>query len=245
MPLSTRDNVQSALLIRRVSGSSGLFQQSASGCCRKEITHLTAAIGADMDGGVVAILTGLVGVAGTLLGALVGRRGAVRAASIASDSSHELARQAARRQAYASLGTAAFRFGRKVADIQQIMDKRWAGSRPTHVPVPAEEYTALDVCLDEVAHTAITVQLHGPNELVDLAWDVYVACQRAERMLANYGVVGRSSLEETQKALRVAMNETSRARGIFLSNGRACLEGTPVPLKGEPTLRSVTDSVGV
>jgi hypothetical protein len=77
-----------------------------------------------------------------------------------------------------------------------------------------------------------------------MAWDVYVACQRTERTLAKYGVVGRSSLEEIQGALRAAMNEASRARGIFLSNGRACLVGTPVPLKGKPTLRSVTDSVG-
>ncbi|GAA3471940.1 hypothetical protein GCM10018965_064930 [Nonomuraea roseola] len=194
-----------------------------------------------MDGGIVAILTGLVGVAGTLGGALVGRRGAVKVASVTSDSNHELARQAARRQAYAALGTAAFRFGRKVADIQQIMDRRWAGSRPTHVPVPAEEYAALDACLDEVAHTAISVQLHGPGELVDMAWDVYFACQRAERALAKYGVVGRPKLDEIREALDAATMEASRARGIFLSNGRAHLEGKPVPLQGEPTLQPAYD----
>ncbi|WP_433245952.1 hypothetical protein ACQPYK_44375 [Streptosporangium sp. CA-135522] len=174
-------------------------------------------------------------------------------ASVASDSNHESARQAARRQAYAALGTAAFRFGRKVVDIQQIMDKRWAGqimdkrwagSRPTHVGVPAEEYAALDACLDEVAHTAISVQLHGPVELVDMAWDIYAACQRAERALAKYGVVGRSGLEEIRGALEAAMNEASRARGIFLSNGRAHLEGKPVPLQAEPTLRTADNGDG-
>ncbi|WP_440103529.1 hypothetical protein [Streptosporangium sp. H16] len=188
-----------------------------------------------MDGGIVAILTGIVGVAGTLGGALVGRRGAVKVASATSDSNHELARQAARRQAYVALGTAAFRFGRKVVDIQQIMDKRWAGSRPTHVAVPTEEYAALDACLDEVAHTAINVQLHGPVELFDMAWDVYTACQHVERALAKYGVVSKSSLEEVKGALETAMNEASRARGIFLSNGRAHLEGKSVPLQAKPT----------
>ncbi|GGK62593.1 hypothetical protein Ppa06_21110 [Planomonospora parontospora subsp. parontospora] len=165
-------------------------------------------------------------------------------ASVTSDSNHELARQAARRQAYAALGTAAFRFGRKVVDIQQIMDKRWAGSHPTHVAVPAEEYAALDACLDEVAHTAISVQLHGPVELVDMAWDIYVTCQRAERALAKYGVVCRSTLEEIRGALEAAMNEVSRARGIFLSNGRAHLEGKPVPLQGDPTLRTANNGDG-
>ncbi|MFF0310587.1 hypothetical protein ACFYSC_24410 [Streptosporangium sp. NPDC004379] len=158
-----------------------------------------------------------------------------------SDSNHELARHAARRQAYAALGTAAFRFGRKVVDIQQIMDKRWTGSRPTHVAVPTEEYAALDACLDEVAHTAISVQLHGPVELVDMAWDVYTACQHTERALAKYGVVSKSSLEEARGVLETAMNEASRARGIFLSNGRAHLEGKPMSLQIKPALRTANN----
>lgn len=194
-----------------------------------------------MDGGIAAIIAGLVGVVGTLGGALVGGRAAVTAASLAGESNQEVSRREARRQAYANLGTAAFAFSRKVDDIRQILDRRWAGPKPTYVPVPADEYKALDARLDEVAHTAVGVQLHGPNELVDLAWNVYFASVQVERELAEYANVGRSGLEEVRRALDAASNDASRARGIFLSNGRAHLEGAPVPIQGEPDLRTAED----
>jgi hypothetical protein len=169
-----------------------------------------------MDGGIAAIIAGLVGVVGALGGTLVGGRAAVAAASVASESNQELSRQEARRQAYAALGTAAFLFSRKAVDIQQILDERWVGSKPTYVPVPAEEYSALDARLDEVAHTAIGVQLHGPTELVDLAWDVYVAYGRVKRALADYGVVGRPGLEKVKRALENAYSEALAARRLGL-----------------------------
>ena len=190
-----------------------------------------------MDGGIAAVIAGGVGIVGALGGALIGGRFAVNAASLSGQSAHELSRLEARRQAYSALGTAAFRFSRKVAGIRHIVSERLSNPDADYVPVPVGEHEELEERLDEVAHAAMVVQLQGPHELVDMAWDVYVYCQRAERALAEYAVTTRFGAAETEAALEDSVDAVSRARGIFLSNGRAYLAAEPVPVQGEPYRR--------
>ncbi|MFI1739519.1 hypothetical protein [Streptomyces sioyaensis] len=93
--------------------------------------------------------------------------------------------------------------------------------------------------LDEVAHKAMLVQLHGPAEIVGLAWDISLHCERTERSLSDYAIAGRSGAEAARRKVEEALEGVSKARGVFLSNGRAHLDGLPVPLEGEPYLRTL------
>ncbi|MET7527983.1 hypothetical protein [Streptomyces sp900116325] len=131
------------------------------------------------------------------------------------------------------MGTAAFRLSRKVARIRCIVSERLSNLDADHVPVPVSEYEELEERLDEVAHAAMVVQLQGPHELVGMAWDIYVHCQRAERALAEYAVTTRFGAAAAEAALEESVDAASRARGIFLSNGRAYLAGEPVPVQAE------------
>lgn len=155
---------------------------------------------------------------------------------MAGATSHELSRMAARRSAYADLGTAAFRFSRKLVEVQGVINSRFFGSNPTWEQIDPSLYAALDSALDDVAHRAMIVQLHGPAEIVDLAWEIYAYSQRAERRLSEYAVTTRSRAEEVRQEVEDAWNAVSKSRGIFLANGRAHLEGEPIPLETEPYL---------
>ncbi|MFC4464292.1 hypothetical protein ACFPH6_06885 [Streptomyces xiangluensis] len=186
-----------------------------------------------------ALAAAIVGALGALGGAKIGGRSAVDAAAVAGAHEHELSRMEVRRSAYADLGTAAFRFSRTARAIQAAIDPRFAGSSATWEPVDPALYEALDSTLDDVAHKAMLVQLHGPREIVGIAWDITLHCQRTERSLSDYVVTSRSGAEAARQRIDEALEGVSKARGVFLANGRAHLDGLLVPLEGEPYLRTL------
>ncbi|MCQ8829887.1 hypothetical protein [Streptomyces malaysiensis] len=195
-----------------------------------------------MDAAIAAVVAAAVGALAALVGARIGGRSAVEAAAVAGAESHELSRAEARCAAYADLGTAAFQFSRTFVNAQTVINGRHFGISPEWQQVDPALYSTLDSRQDDVAHAAMIVQLHGPMEIVDLAWDIYAQCQRAERRLAEYAVALRPGAEEARRRAEEAWNAVSRARGIFLSNGRAHLEGQPIPLEGEPYLHTLDRS---
>jgi hypothetical protein len=196
-----------------------------------------------MDAGIAAVAAGAVGIIGALGGAFVGGRAAVTAAKVAGTGNRELARLQARRQAYADLGSAAFHFTTTADDVVVVFNRRFSGSTPTHVPVPEELYSQLDTRLDDVTHAAVMVQLEGPTEITNLAWDAYAYCHRAERRLSEYGVSLAPGAARARQSVDQALEDARRARGTFLSNARAHLEGQPIPLAGEPYRYSGPDGV--
>jgi hypothetical protein len=199
-----------------------------------EPTCLTVSV--SVDAGVAAVVAGMVGVAGALGGAWVGSHGAIVAAKMTARADNELMLRQTRRNSYANLVSAALRFEAKIADIMVIMNHRWIGPVPAHIPIPGDMYTNLDDALDEVEHDAVTVQLDGPIEITNIAWDVYVFCRRIERKLSEYGIAGRQNAVQARQEVEKALRDVARARGVFASNGRAHIAGKTIPLAGEPTL---------
>jgi hypothetical protein len=193
-------------------------------------------VGDCMDEGLAAVLAAATGVVGALAGSFLGGRAALTAARIAHESEHELRHLDARRASYAGLGRAAWGFNRKCADIIQIIARRYSpGSIPGEVRVPPDEWSALDRALDDVGEAASYVQLNGPDEIVPLAADLYRKCMRVERALSWYNLATRSGQKKYRARVDAAFNESSKARGVFLGNGRAHLDGVAIPLRGEPT----------
>lgn len=171
----------------------------------------------------------------------MGARSAVEAAAVAGTGTHELSRQEARRGVYADLGTAAFRFSRAVAESQQVIDRRFREGDPEGTPYGPDFHERLGSTLDDVAQAAVMVQLHGPAEIVDMAWNIYLHCYATERRLREYRIASPAGANDASLGVDAAREAASKARGVFLSNARAHLEGQPIPLEGEPYLIRIAD----
>ncbi|MFJ3649306.1 hypothetical protein [Streptomyces murinus] len=192
-----------------------------------------------MDAGIAALAVAVVGVVGALGGARIGGRSAVDAAAVAGAKTQELSRMQVRRDAYADLGTSAFLFTRAARAVEVAITPRFQSPDVSWATIDPALYGALDAALGDVAHKAMLVQLHGPAEIVGLAWDISLHCERTERGLSVYADARRSEAAVARHNVEEALEGVSKARGVFLANGRAHLDGLSVPLQGEPYLRTL------